>query len=131
MPRDVSTRWNSTFDMLNFALEYRNALETITSDRDLNLRQFEMDKKEWTNAKDLRDVLKVFKDATMFFSQGKPNIDTVIPAMDFLDEQLTSNSLKSKYSTSIKSAINLGKKTLNRYYDKTDHSEIYRIAMGE
>lgn len=131
MPRDVSTRWNSTFDMLNFALEYRPALDVITSDRDLNLRQFELSKTEWTNAEHLRDVLKVFKDATMFFSQGKPNIDSVIPAMDFLDERLTENSLKTKYSTPIKSAINLGKMTLNRYYDKTDHSEIYRIAMGK
>ena len=24
----------------------------------------------------------------------------------------------------------MGKRTLNRYYDKTDHSEIFRIAMG-
>ena len=30
MPRDVSTRWNSTFDMLDFALTYRRALESLT-----------------------------------------------------------------------------------------------------
>lgn len=131
IPRDVSTRWNSTFDMLNFALEYQTAIKTITSDRDLNLRQFELSKTEWTNTQHLRDVLKVFKDVTLFFSQGKPNINSVIPAMDFLDQQLTDNLLKSRYSTPVKSAINLGRKTLNRYYDMTDHSEIYRIAMGK
>lgn len=67
----------------------------------------------------------------MFFSQKKPNIDSVIPSMDYLDAQLTASALNPLYADSIKSAIALGKRTLNRYYDMTDHSEIYRIAMGE
>ncbi|KAG1729541.1 hypothetical protein EDD22DRAFT_788839 [Suillus occidentalis] len=29
MPRDVSTRWNSTFDMLTFALEYQQVIDVI------------------------------------------------------------------------------------------------------
>lgn len=33
-------------------------------------------------------------------------------------------------SDGLKSALYLGKRTLNRYYKKTDYSEIYRIAMG-
>jgi len=59
-----------------------------------------------------------------------PNIATVIPAMDHLDEHLTNATLNPKYPMSIKAAIAIGKKTLNRYYDKTDHSEVFRIAMG-
>jgi hypothetical protein len=38
LPRDVSTRWNSTFDMLNLALEYRAAVDKITANRKLDLR---------------------------------------------------------------------------------------------
>lgn len=67
----------------------------------------------------------------MFFSQGRPNIDRVIPAMDYLDQQLTTSALNMRYSDPIKAAITLGKKTLNRYYDLSDQSEIYRIAMGK
>jgi hypothetical protein len=67
----------------------------------------------------------------MFFSLGRPNIDSVIPAMDYLDQQLTTSALNTRYSKSIKAAITLGKKTLNRYYDLSDHSEIYCIAMGK
>jgi hypothetical protein len=67
----------------------------------------------------------------MFFSQGRPNIDCIIPSMDYLDQQLTSSALIVRYSESIKAAITLGKKTLNRYYDMSDQSEIYRIAMGK
>jgi hypothetical protein len=49
----------------------------------------------------------------MFFSQGCPNIDSVITAMDYLDQQLTTSALDTRYSKSIKATITLGKKTLN------------------
>jgi hypothetical protein len=50
--------------------------------------------------------------------------------MDHLDEHLANAALNPNYPISIKAAIAIGKKTLNRYYDKTDHSEVFRIAMG-
>ena len=59
MPRDVSTRWNSTYDMLNFTLEYRVPIDEITSNRDLNLRKYELQDEEWVVAQNLRDTLKV------------------------------------------------------------------------
>ena len=34
-------------------------------------------------------------------------------------------------SKAIRAALALGKQTLNRYYNKTDHSDVYRIAMGK
>jgi hypothetical protein len=59
MPRDVTTRWNSTYDMLKFALEYREALDTITGEKEMKLCKYEMDDKEWVIACQLRKVLKV------------------------------------------------------------------------
>lgn len=59
MPRDVATRWNSTFEILNFALEYHDAIDTLTSDRVANVRMLELDDEEWVLATQLRDVLKV------------------------------------------------------------------------
>ncbi|KAI0289418.1 hypothetical protein B0F90DRAFT_1574480, partial [Multifurca ochricompacta] len=35
MPWDVSTQWNSTYDMLNFAVTYSEALDIITGDREM------------------------------------------------------------------------------------------------
>jgi hypothetical protein len=62
--------------------------------------------------------LQVFKDATLFFSHGgTPNVASVIPAMNHLDEHLASIATSPKYGQLIKAAITLGKKTLNRYYD--------------
>jgi hypothetical protein len=80
----------------------------------------------------LTSCIQIFKDATLFFSCSSPNLSTVIPAMDFIDETLTTQSLKDKeFSPCIRAALTLGKKTLNQYYDKTDNSEVFRIAMSK
>lgn len=132
MPWDVSTQWNSTYDMLLFALKYQHTLNVITEDHEMKLCQYEMDDEEWGIAKELCDVLEVFKDATLFFSRdGTPNIATVIPVIDCIDETLATSASNSQYSVSIQAALAMGKRTLNRYYSKTDYSEVYRIAMGE
>jgi hypothetical protein len=59
MPRDVQTRWNSTYDMLSFALEYRSAVKSMTQIKDLGLRSYELEAEEWELAQQLTDVLKV------------------------------------------------------------------------
>ncbi|KAF4618847.1 hypothetical protein D9613_009691 [Agrocybe pediades] len=64
MPRDVTTRWNSTFDMLVFALEYQQVINEITASRDFKMRKYELQSDEWEIAEQLCSVLKIFKDAT-------------------------------------------------------------------
>jgi hypothetical protein len=59
MLHDVPTRWNSTFDMLDFAINYRAAINRVTSNRDLNLRKYELADNDWAIAENLRDTLKV------------------------------------------------------------------------
>ena len=59
MPCDVTTQWNSTYDMLEFAIEYQDALDTITGDREMKLRQYEIDEEEWEIAQQLQEALKV------------------------------------------------------------------------
>jgi hypothetical protein len=50
--------------------------------------------------------------------------------MDHIDAHLATATRTTGYSASIRAALAIGKKTLNRYYNKTDYSEVYRIAMG-
>ena len=50
--------------------------------------------------------------------------------MDHIDTYLATATQKSTYSPSIRAALAIGKTTLNWYYNKTDYSEVYRIAMG-
>ena len=61
MLRDVSTRWNSTHDMLTFAVEHKKQLSELTSDLTNDLRAFELSQVEWKLAEELRDTLKVNK----------------------------------------------------------------------
>ncbi|EIM91973.1 uncharacterized protein STEHIDRAFT_43072, partial [Stereum hirsutum FP-91666 SS1] len=129
MPRDVSTRWNSTFDMLEFAIKHRLLINEITEDRKMDLWKYELSEDEWVIAGQLRDQLKVLKDATLYFSRGSPNLAAVIPAMDHINFVFSSNALNPVYRLSIRAALGIAKRTLNRYYNLTDDSENYRIAM--
>lgn len=74
--------------------------------------------------------LQIFKDATLYFSRATPNLAKVIPAMDHIDRHLATAALDSDYDPAIQAALAIGKKILNKYYAMTDHSELYRIAMG-
>ncbi|CDO75086.1 hypothetical protein BN946_scf185010.g11 [Trametes cinnabarina] len=129
MPRDVATRWNSTYLMVKFALSYKKGLKKLTSDPDLGLREYELSAEEWQLAEQLQALLKVFFDATTFFSSSQPNLAQVIPAMDLIDEKLATACIDSSLHPSIQVAARLAKDTLNKYYSKTDISDVYRIAM--
>ncbi|KAG0700690.1 hypothetical protein DFH29DRAFT_787158, partial [Suillus ampliporus] len=97
--------------------------------REHNLRMLELSEAEWDSASELCEILKVFKDATTFFSRTTPNLATIIPAIDHIDEILTSHESDESLNGSVRAALSLGKKTLDRYYSLTDSSEVYRIAM--
>jgi hypothetical protein len=45
--------------MLEYAINHRKAIDAVTQERDLELRQFELANSEWQIAVQLRDVLKV------------------------------------------------------------------------
>ncbi|KAF8258177.1 hypothetical protein EI94DRAFT_1624240, partial [Lactarius quietus] len=81
---------------------------------------------EWRIAGELCNVLQIFKDPTLFLSQGAPSLTTVIPAMDHIDKVLaTSSNNAGQFNLTICATLAIGKKAINWYYDKTDHSEVF------
>jgi hypothetical protein len=59
IPRDVTTHWNSTYDMMTFSLQYTESIDAITADKATKLRKYELDDGDWAIAQDLVAILKV------------------------------------------------------------------------
>ncbi|KAF5356677.1 hypothetical protein D9758_013731 [Tetrapyrgos nigripes] len=130
IPRDVTTRWNSSCDMIEYCIEKKKYYRAITSeDLENGLQQYALTKREWKLAEQLKDVLKVLHDATLFFSCSTPNLATVVPVLDEIDRKFTEWALNTTLDPAIRAAVSLAKKTLNKYYGKFDYSEVYRVAM--
>ncbi|KAJ7577823.1 hypothetical protein C8J56DRAFT_798239 [Mycena floridula] len=146
--------------MLVFALQYTAPIDAITVNKSLSVHKFELFEVEWRIVKDLVKVLKIFKDATTFFSSDNvPTIANVILTMDKIDDMLTKSTVTGQSTgqpitvaslstggtgnlidtvhalsdndihPSVKMALLLAKKTLNRYYARTNESDVYRTAM--
>lgn len=114
IPRDCVTRWNSSFDMANFVLEYQVPIDDITDKRRLGLTAYALDEHEWELLCQLQDVLKVhvcclfgvdvtncdtlqiLKDAMLFFSRATPNLAMVLPTIDYINETFTTNILQKE-----------------------------------
>lgn len=44
--------------MIDFAVDYQEAIDAITGNRDMKMRKLELDATEWVIASELRDTLK-------------------------------------------------------------------------
>ncbi|KAK7047838.1 hypothetical protein VNI00_006166 [Paramarasmius palmivorus] len=106
IPRDVRTRWNLTFTMLEFALAYRDAINALTSDVENNF---------------LKDTLKVLKQATDLFSSRSPTVTDVIPVIDKIDRFFASCIVETCTKAGVtRIQVSEALKTT---------SSVYRIAM--
>ncbi|KAF6755523.1 hypothetical protein DFP72DRAFT_811323 [Ephemerocybe angulata] len=116
--------------MLSFAVKYRPAIDQLTGEKAMKLRDYELSEDEWLIALQLANSLKIFKDATLYFSrESSPSIPSVIPAIDIVDSFLATCTTDPALSPALKLAFSLGKDLLNKYYSLSDMSNIYRIAM--
>ncbi|KAJ7065553.1 hypothetical protein C8F01DRAFT_982162 [Mycena amicta] len=120
--------------MMVFAVRYKAALNEITGDRELNYRLYDLSNNDWVIIEDMVHTLEVFKHATLLFSSDeKSTIANVITTMDKIDDLITttivSPSARRPIHNIVRKALNLAKTTLNKYYSRTDTSNVYRIAM--
>ncbi|KAL1749768.1 hypothetical protein FB107DRAFT_224964, partial [Schizophyllum commune] len=72
IPRDVSTRWNSTHDMADYCVDHIKPLKAFLADEENDLEAFELTAQQWRCTKQLRQVLK----ASLLTSASFPRIGT-------------------------------------------------------
>lgn len=142
--------------MIAFALEYRASITEFTANATNNLRKWELNEHEWGLLTEIHKILKVrrffvprsvanitfkpLKRATVYFSKTAPIIADVIPTIDEFDRLFTTlvvelhtetgEKERIEISSAFKTSLILASRTLNKYYQLTDETSVYRIAMS-
>ncbi|KAJ3965890.1 hypothetical protein EV361DRAFT_809966, partial [Lentinula raphanica] len=128
LPRDVATRWNSTFDMLAAFIRLKEPITEFLNRSSNGLAEYALDNEEWEA---IEGLVSVLKDATLFFSSSSPSVASIIPAMDIIDHSFASGIVNHQtLSAPVRHTLLIGKRTLNKYYQLTDDSYIYRMAIS-
>ncbi|KIK20439.1 hypothetical protein PISMIDRAFT_13021 [Pisolithus microcarpus 441] len=92
--------------------------------RKLGLRQYKLEARDWVLAKQLCSILKVLRDATLYFLHDMPNLAMVLPAMDYINQMFVNGITDTdNLDSAIHAALGVAKRTLNHYYSVTDFSE--------
>ncbi|SJL04217.1 uncharacterized protein ARMOST_07578 [Armillaria ostoyae] len=102
--------------MLDAVLAYKSAIKELMGNDNYSISDYKLTRTEWTVLENLHDVLKVLKDATLYFSHSTPNLETVtvIPAMDHIDQVFATASIQNvNLSPPMRASLLIAKKTLN------------------
>lgn len=87
---DVSTRWNSTYQMIERAYYLRIPLRALCSN-EKSLRKYLTNEAEWTNLNTLKELLQKFDRSTKLMSMERhPTICSYLPTLNWLLESLES-----------------------------------------
>jgi ribosomal protein S27E len=124
---DVRTRWNSTHNMIERALELRKPLDNMAMD-DPGLAEYKLTAEEWDLLKDILGFLKVFKTASNHLcAASHPTLSTAVPVYNYLLDKLEDYRDSYKGPGAVKEAANAAIDKLKRYYSKTG-AEVYAVA---
>lgn len=107
--QDISTRWNSTYYMLNRLLELKNAISLYVNENN-EIPNFSLH--QWTLIQNCLKLLQPFEEITKQISSSKSLISEVIPMV------VTLNAYLSKFLPSEVSGVGTMKDTLKANIDQ-------------
>lgn len=130
--RDNTTRWNSWFEMLDWAskTDVRLAIEKASFSAK-SLYNDRLSDAEWATLDKIRGFLGPFKDATMATQGQTATLEHVLPSMDFLLQHFEDGKTNAvqQDDTLMVACIETGWAKLIRYYNLTDRSAVYVAAI--
>ena len=124
--RDVATRWNSEYDMMNRLLEVRRPLSAVLSDARM---PGNLTRTEWTHIQHYCDSLKIFKEATLIATvDTAPTLSRYIPTVHMLKKILINSSQQqaSNPAIDLQNNLLLG---LNIRFNFIDDCHVLIMAM--
>jgi hypothetical protein len=128
-PKDVKTRWNSTFDMLCFSLTYKTVFDKVgaimVKDKDSGVTSL-VTSNEWNQIKTMAELLRPFKVATDNANGSQYPTSSIIVPMYYLMLNGTSKWIienktklnKDEFGVMICNAAENAYDKLKKYYDK-------------
>ncbi|KAF5333044.1 hypothetical protein D9758_017293 [Tetrapyrgos nigripes] len=136
LSQPVTTRWNTTLEMINGAVEIEECIVDVTNRPAWNkpngkkLRQLCPEEKEWKVLKDLQEPLDLFLSKTKEYSQSSVALlHNVILDMDSFCEALSDVRDDAAKHPAVRYSMVKGIAVLDKYYSLTDDSELYRAVM--
>lgn len=126
---DVSTRWNSTYNMIERAAYLKVPLRALCSN-DKSLNGLCMKESEWKELDTLGSLLKKFDRSTKLMSMERhPSICAYVPTLNWLIESV--ESFISENPGPLADAAQIGLTKLSKYEEQIDmeNSTIPYVAM--
>ncbi|KAG2191755.1 hypothetical protein INT47_009024 [Mucor saturninus] len=143
---DTRTRWNSTFEMIDRWLEVEKAYNSTCLSNSSKLGKYALNDQDVAYLKSVSNFLAVFLHATLRLSSEKvttisdsiliynalmEHMETFLRNLDDPDNQLyQNNTILQMNKDKLRFGIKNVHKKLEKYYTKTDDSNVYSIATA-
>jgi len=119
LKKDIKTRWNSTYNMLERALKLKSVFKALF-DQNINFNDFRISEKDWDLFQKLNNFLKIFYEATNILSGNLYSTICVnIPIYEMIIKHLENNKIDK--STIISECANKMLLKLKKYENEINN----------
>jgi len=132
LPQDNGTRWNSWQRMIGTAIAAPVRDAIVQYFREYSEGEYKNDElidDDWEVLENLNKVLAMLKETTQALEGYSTTLDNVLPAMDFILDQLEQYKITWKNDARIASAINNAWAKMDKYYRKTEETPVYVATL--
>ena len=128
--RDNNTWWNSWYNMLERALDLKDAIIQYSEDYPDDLYKLDiLTEEEWETIDTIMTFLQKLKMATKAAESSNSCLDVILPLIDFVLSQFEAAKVKYANDDILSPMVNSGWAKMDQYYQLTDQSPAYAVAL--